>query len=224
MKTQITKVSESEITVLNEPIGSLMDGHDITSLILLFNGSAYDTKKADLIRRMMVGFCDYGIVAPSTMCARLAASCGADLTKSLIAALSCFGDSHCPIVKAMSAIAESERTGEINVVGRVPGFGHPIHKVDPRITALSRSAISLFGESKLRFYARAKWMEGAIGVKINYAGVCAALCLDMGIKPEIANMLLILGRIVGLTAHIVEQKQSRKRMICYDENTGQFME
>ena len=49
-------------------------------------------------------------------------------------------------------------------------------------------------------------------LSINVDGGIAPIALDMGFNPQLGNALFLIGRIGGLVAHVVEEKQREKPM------------
>ena len=93
-------------------------------------------------------------------------------------------------------------------VGKIkPGFGHPVHLNDPRVAPL------LAKSRRGTFVEIAQSVEVKIGHKMNYAGAVAAVALDNGLLPEYAFMLMMIGRIIGITGHIVEQRKAGKMIL-----------
>ena len=222
MNTSISSVGRNSISVHGVAIDKLIANLSIADCLLLLGGVQPDVRAAKLVNAMAVGFCDHGLSPPSTISARLAASCGVDLSKGLIAALACMGDTHAPICAAMDFIG-SYSDGSV-LPRRVPGFGHPIHDTDPRVDALVSMAVDLYGADYMKHCRRAEKIESLISARMNYAGAVAAICLDLGIDKNFAMLIVIMGRLIGLTAHYNEQVSEKKRVICYDESTGTFLD
>ena len=96
--------------------------------------------------------------------------------------------------------------------GKVPGFGHPVHRpVDPRAERIleladERSAsgphVLLAGE-----LAGAVAETYAKPLPMNVALAIAAVWLDLGYTPETAKTIPILARTASLLAHLVEEQE-----------------
>jgi citrate synthase len=220
MKTAISRVGVGTIEIAGRDVSDMVRDTSIAHLLLTMNGAPFDMRAIEMVNAMSVGFCDHGLSPPSTISARLAASCGVDLSKSLIAALACMGDTHAPVVSAMEFLGTWEDGDAIPKPA--PGFGHPIHKIDPRVSPLLEMAAIRFGCDKLVFCQKAQRIERMLPVRMNYAGVAAAICLDLSISQNFAMLIAVIGRFIGLTAHYQEQLKEPCRVICYDEGTQQF--
>jgi citrate synthase len=99
---------------------------------------------------------------------------------------------------------------------RASGFGHRLHTLDPRTEKLFSLAEELGLAGKHVGIARAveknlKEIQGR-SLPINVDGAIAALLCDLGFDPEVGNAFFIIARVVGLTAHIQEEKSRMKPM------------
>jgi citrate synthase len=96
--------------------------------------------------------------------------------------------------------------------GRVPGFGHPLHKpTDPRAERIleladergvSATHVRLAGELRAavaEVYGRP--------LTLNVSLPIAAVLLDLGYAPVVAKAVPILARTAGLLAHLAEEEE-----------------
>ena len=94
----------------------------------------------------------------------------------------------------------------------IAGFGHKIYKdEDPRATIIYSKAKE-FGLNLKYFekaYAIEKVLESRKGKKLplNIDGALAAGLLALGFKTRVGKALFVLSRIVGMTAHIIEEQE-----------------
>jgi citrate synthase len=96
--------------------------------------------------------------------------------------------------------------------GKVPGFGHPVHRpVDPRAERILELA-DRRGVSG-RHVARARALRGAVGevwdkpLPMNVAMAIAAVMLDLGLSADSVKAVPILARTAGLLAHLAEERE-----------------
>lgn len=98
---------------------------------------------------------------------------------------------------------------------RVAGFGHRVYTdEDPRATRLLQlaSELGIAGDA----CRRAKEVEDALldakakKFPLNIDGAIAAILLDLGFPPELGNGIFVIGRTLGLVAHVAEE-QSREK-------------
>jgi citrate synthase len=96
--------------------------------------------------------------------------------------------------------------------GRVPGFGHPIHRpVDPRAERI----LALADERGVsgRSVARARELRDAVAalwdtpLPMNVAMAIAAVLLDLGYTADAVRAVPILARTAGLLAHLAEERE-----------------
>jgi citrate synthase len=96
--------------------------------------------------------------------------------------------------------------------GKVPGFGHPIHRpVDPRAERI----LALADEHGVsgRNVARARALQEAVAelwgkpLPMNVAMAIAGVLLDLGYTADAVRAVPILARTAGLLAHLAEERQ-----------------
>ncbi len=102
--------------------------------------------------------------------------------------------------------------------GRVPGLGHPIHKVQdprtPRLYAIAEESGTLGPHlSLLREVAEAHGR----GLPINGAGVAGAALADLGFRSELLRGFALLARTAGLLGHLAEEMERPLGMPLYRE-------
>jgi citrate synthase len=99
---------------------------------------------------------------------------------------------------------------------RASGFGHRLHKKDPRPQRLFDLAdeSGLAGEFVKTALAVEKALKEMTGksLPINVDGAIAALLCELKIPPEIGNAFFILSRVAGLVAHVHEEKTRMRPM------------
>jgi citrate synthase len=111
-----------------------------------------------------------------------------------------------------AAVAQDVAHSVHRAGGKVPGFGHPLHKpVDPRaerilVLADERGAsgphVAL--ARALRDAVAAEWGKP---LTMNVAMPIAAVLLDLGFPTAAAKAVPILARTAGLLAHLVEEQE-----------------
>src|SRR4051794_25690862 len=96
--------------------------------------------------------------------------------------------------------------------GKVPGFGHPVHKpVDPRAERI----LALADQRRVakEHVALARRFRSAVGevwgkpLTMNVAMPIAAVLLDLGFPASAVNGVPILARTAGLLAHLAEEQE-----------------
>jgi citrate synthase len=106
---------------------------------------------------------------------------------------------------AREAVEARRATG-----ARVPGLGHPVHKVEdprtPRLYALAEAEGVLGPQLRLlRHVAAAHEEVTGKHLPINGAGAGGAALVDIGIPPVAVRGVVLIARTAGLVAHLVEE-------------------
>jgi citrate synthase len=194
------------------------------TLVLTLTGEKAQTAHLRMLDCMLIAWADHGENPPSTQNVRNVASVGQGFQNAVIAGLATFGGTHEPIEQAGKFLQQlvlrdaGEKRSFIKSFTRVPGYGHPVHIIDPRCAPLlqiaARSLPAFLHTQALRDgerilnEGRASESDGRSPLLANLAGVTAALWLDLGFSLETIGLVPVLGRIVGWAAHYAEQRQA----------------
>jgi citrate synthase len=97
--------------------------------------------------------------------------------------------------------------GRLAAGQRLPGFGHPYHRHDPRVPGL----LDAPGGNRryrelLRAVERAVVAEKGERLHMNADAAVAALLLDAGLRAGAIDLVTSIGRCVGLAAHVNEEE------------------
>ncbi|MCA1842813.1 MAG: citryl-CoA lyase [Actinobacteria bacterium] len=106
--------------------------------------------------------------------------------------------------------AERAVAAEIAAGRRIPGLGHPVHRIeDPRTPRLyeiaAEAGIPTPHMDLLRTVADAHAAATDKTLPINGAGVAGAAYADLGFPPEIVRGFALLARTAGLVGHLAEE-------------------
>jgi citrate synthase len=96
--------------------------------------------------------------------------------------------------------------------GKVPGFGHPVHKpVDPRAERILELAgergVSAQNVALARAFREAVHEAWGKPLTMNVAMPIAAVMLDLGFPASSVKTVPLLARTAGLLAHLAEEQQ-----------------
>jgi len=111
---------------------------------------------------------------------------------------------------AAEVVAEAREAGR-----RLPGLGHRVHRVDPRVEVLFDLARQNGREGDGVLFVRALQKAAADTIKampINIDGALAAILHDLGFPPDAAKLLFIVARVAGLAAEVAEEHSREKPM------------
>jgi citrate synthase len=116
---------------------------------------------------------------------------------------------------AGEAVAEAVAAGR-----RLPGLGHPVHKVeDPRTPRLYGIAADngLAGPhlTLLRHVAAAHQEATGKALPVNGAGAAGAALADLGFPPALVRGFAVLARAAGLVGHLAEEMAHPLGMAIY---------
>ena len=234
-RTGIVNARDGEIWIRGRNVTSLMRDATFTDTIfLLHRGRLPDERERRLLDAILSASCDHGPGAPSCATARLAASGNRQSYSAAIAAgILAIGNEHggageqCMELIATGVTRATERAIGIEAAAaeivaearasgrRLPGLGHRVHTVDPRVEVLfslarvgDRDADGVRFVVALQASAAAAFKE----LPINIDGALAALLYDLGFPPAAGKLLFIISRVAGLTAEVAEEYSREKPM------------
>ena len=203
------------------------------AIFLVLKGELPTKKEEEMLNAILVAAIDHGVAPPSTTVARITASTGVPLTTAVATGVATMGEFHAGAIEAnakmlQSAVKKGQSASDIVEKARfksdrIPGFGHKIYDTDPRTEAILEVAEKNGFKGKHIELALEieKELEKAVGRKLplNIDGITAAVISEMGFDPELGNGFFAISRIVGLVAHVHEEKIREKpvRRISEDE-------
>lgn len=224
-RTGITSIQPNEIRIQGYDIADLIRHGTFGDVVyLLFKGHWPRQGEGRLVEAILVSSCDHGLAAPSADATRLVASSGVPLPSAVAAGLLAIGDYHAGAIEGCArTLLEGLPEEETDLVGaavrlvekvrsrseRLLGYGHPVHREDPRVRPLFELAEEL-GLSR-RWVPFAQKVERALQANvgrllpINVDGAIAALLLEMGFDWRIGKAFFLISRAAGLSAHYLEQ-------------------
>jgi citrate synthase len=108
--------------------------------------------------------------------------------------------------------AERAVQAEIAAGRRIPGLGHPVHKVEdprtPRLYGIAEEAgFPIPHLTLLRIVAELHAAATGKALPINGAGVAGAAFADLGFPPAIVRGFALLARTAGLVGHLAEEME-----------------
>ena len=216
-KTSIAGIVDGEAVIHGYKITDLIDKVNFTDAIWLeLKGELPTDKERAMLDSILISTIDNGLGPPSITNARNSASAGNPMQAAVAAGVLGVGESHggaiedCARLLQMGMSAEKLVEKVIGSGDRIPGFGHKIYKdEDPRATQIFEKAkeLGFFGEHcELTKAVEAK-LEELKGkrIVINVDGAIAAVVSDMGFDYRLGKGFFLIGRVVGLVAHIFEE-------------------
>ena len=230
-ETSVGTSDADSITVMGRDLaGDLMGKATLTELAFLVvqrrMPSAEETRLFDTV---LVSLADHGLT-PTVLAARLTHTGAPESLQGAVAAgLLGAGSVFLGVVEdtvrfldAMGEDVDAAVKRELEAGRRIPGLGHPVHKVqDPRTPRIYEVAAETGLEGaylgRLRDVAAAHAKQTGRELPINGAGVAGAALADLGFPPALLRGFALLARTAGLLGHLAEELQSPIGMRLYRE-------
>ncbi len=230
-KTGITNIKPGSIRVRGYDITDVMANLSYAETVyLILKGELPSKAEAELMNAILVASIDHGATPPSVLGTRTVMSGGNSLNAAIAGGVLVIGDTHGGAIEQSARImqewAGKEGSAEslaLELVGwlkankkRMPGFGHRLHKVDPRTAKLFEIAQQhgYNGRHIELCLAIEKMLEQQLGraLPINVDGAIAAVISDMGFDWRLGKGFFIISRVPGLVAHAYEEMTREKPM------------
>jgi len=230
-KTAISKIGRGEIRVRGYDIAQMMEKLTFAQAVfLILKGELPNQAQSKIMEAILVSSIDHGATPPSALATRTVISGGNPINASIAGGILAIGDSHGGAIeqcakKLQQAIKEGADLGHkareivkhlVEQDKKMPGFGHRIHKVDPRATKLFQlsNKFGISGEHTKLILAIQKELAQQTGkeIPINVDGAIAAVISDMGFDWKLGKGFFIISRTPGLLAHAYEELTREKLM------------
>ncbi|MDP9684526.1 citrate synthase [Streptomyces griseoviridis] len=210
-----------------EPVEPREDLPYAANYLYMLTGTVPDARRTRAVEQYLISTVDHGFNA-STFTARVIASTGADVAACLagaVAALSgpLHGGAPSRALDTLDAIGTPDRIDpwirERVLAGeRIMGFGHAVYRTEDPRSRMLREVARGFGGPRVEFAVEVERRVEAILAELKpgrelhtnvefYAGVVMELC---GLPREMFTPTFAAGRVVGWSAHILEQARDSK--------------
>lgn len=226
--THISAIVPSLVAALNRvsqgkaPIDPHPELDQAANYLYMLSGEVPTDAHARAIQMYLTSTIDHGFNA-STFTGRVVASTGADLGAAVVAAIGSLsgplhGGAPSRALDMLDAIHTKQQADEwirnaITKGERIMGFGHPVYKTeDPRSVMLRRLAEDLQAP-RIEF---AKYVEARVielldelkpgrQLRTNVEYYAAIVMETIGLSPTLFTPTFACSRVIGWTAHILEQ-------------------
>lgn len=231
LRTGIGTSDADSITLMGRDVaGELMGSVTLTELtFLMVQGRMPSPEETRLLDAVLVALADHGLT-PTVLAARLTHTGAPESIQGAIAAgLLGAGSVFLGVVEDTARFldeigddVEGAIERELEAGRRIPGFGHPVHKVEdprtPRIYAIADET-GLVGPrlDKLRRVAEVHREKSGRELPINGAGVAGAALADLGFPIPLLRGFALLARTAGLLGHLAEEMEHPLGMPLYRE-------
>ena len=230
--SRISRASSDRVEVRGRDLtGELMGRLTFTEYFhLLLTGREATDDQRFFLDLLLVSIAEHGLM-PSNVAARMTLAADPDALQGAVAAgilgagsvvLGTSGECARLLEDAQQRVAAGAEPAEVarEIAGsirdsgeKVPGFGHPVHRMtDPRAERI----LELADERGVSgpHVELARCLRAAVAevwgkeLPLNVAMPIAAVLLDLGYPPTSVKAVPILARTAGLLAHLVEEQQS----------------
>jgi citrate synthase len=230
-ETSVGTSDADSITVMGRDLSSELLGKvTFTELaFLLVQRRMPSPEETRLFDAVLISLADHGLT-PTVLAARLTHTGAPEalqgaMAAGLLGAGSVFLGVVEDTVRFLDAIGDDVEAGvarELEAGRRIPGLGHPVHKVQdprtPRIYAIAEET-GLAGThlGRLREVSAAHARQTGRELPINGAGVAGAALADLAFPVALLRGFALLARTAGLLGHLAEEMQSPIGMRLYRE-------
>jgi len=236
IRTSVGTSDADSITVQGHDLATeLMGLVSFTELtFLLARGRMPSEAEARMLDAVLVSLADHGLT-PTVLAARLTYTGAPESLQGAVAAgLLGAGSVFLGVVEdtarfLAAILAGGEGTPESAAAAvearlaegaRVPGLGHPVHKVKdprtPRMYALAEETGQLGPHLRLlRLVADAHRERTGRALPINGAGVAGAALADLGFPAALVRGFALVARTAGLVGHLAEEMERPLGMQLY---------
>jgi len=229
-RTNITSIAPGKILIKGYDIVELMGRKSFAEIVyLILKGELPSAAEGRMMDAILSSSIDHGVTPPSSQAARLVVSGGNPLNAAVAGGILTIGESHGGAIEQCARLLQeyAARDGQPELIAgdlvrdlstkkmRMPGFGHRLHKTDPRTVRLFELASALEFSGKHQTLARAVesiFEKDGKALPINIDGAIAAVISDMGFDWRLGKGFFIISRTVGLVAHAFEERSREKPM------------
>lgn len=219
--SRITKVETNKLVTHGIKQEKIMKSFSYEEMVyFLIFGERPSPVEATMLRAVILSHCSHGITGQSTLAVRMAADCRAPFLNAAFGGfLVGSGELHqgslevtMKELKTILAFGNVKKYVDQKLVAEemIPGFGHRFHTNDPR----ARTLINLCKHNSfLGPYVSIAMQIDLIlqkrkGVRMNIEAAGGSILLDLGFPPEIASLIILIGRGPMFAAAYMERLTS----------------
>ena len=230
-ETSVGTSDADTITVMGRDLaGELMGTVTLTQLaFLVVQRRMPSPEETRLFDAVLVSLADHGLT-PTVLAARLThtgapESIQGAVAAGLLGAGSVFLGVVEDTVRFLDEIGDDVDAAvarEVEAGRRIPGLGHPVHRVEdprtPRLYAIAgETGLAGARLAKLKEVSAAHARQTGRELPINGAGVAGAALADLGFPAALLRGFALLARTAGLLGHLAEELQSPIGLRLYRE-------
>lgn len=243
-KTAITEVKPDELRLRGYLISDLMGVRSLAETVwLALTGDLPEPDLRPLIEALFSCSVDHGVTPPSALATRIATSTGASMSQAIASGVLAINEYHggavegCMRTLNRGVSLQHEQHLDADTAAamlldelrsqnqRMPGFGHRMHRSDPRTIKLRHLAqrVGVYSD----YLGLADAIERGFTIEgkqlpLNVDGAIAAVLCELHVDPTIGNGFFIIARTAGLVAHYVEERTRERPMRRIDQTTAEY--
>jgi citrate synthase len=213
--TRIARAYPDRVEVRGRDLTELMGRLSFTDFFhLLLTGEEPTEEQRYFLDVLLVSIAEHGLM-PTNVAARMTLAADPGSLQGAVAA-GILGAGPVVLGTAEECARLLEAGGDPEEVvreirasgGRVPGFGHPVHKpLDPRAERILELADE-HGVSGPHVALARRFRDAVAPVTMNVSLPIAAVMLDLGFPVSTVKAVPILARTASLLAHLTEERES----------------
>ena len=222
--SRITRVETDKLVTYGVKQEKIIESFTYEEMVyLLIFGKRPSPVEATMLRAVILSHCSHGITGQSTLAVLMGADCGAPF---LNAALGGFlvgsGRFHQGSLEiTMRELQVARTSGDVKkyveqklaAKQMIPGYGHRFHEHDPRARALMNfckrnSYVGSYVTLAMQIDVILRKHKGA---RMNIEAAGGSILLDMGFPPEIASLIILIGRGPMFAAAYIERLRSEAK-------------
>nr|BBH92774.1 citrate synthase 2 [Thermogemmatispora argillosa] len=218
-----------------EPVDPLADGGHAENFLYMLKGERPDPYEAHVLDVALILHADHELNA-STFSARVAASTLADMYAAVTAAIGTLsgplhGGANEQVMRMFQRIGDVSRAqeyirGMLERKERIMGFGHRVYRTeDPRGKHMDAFAVELSQrKGDMRWVEMSRAIESYVkeqkGLHANVDFYSATVYYLLGIPVDLDTPVFACSRVVGWTAHVMEQYANNRLIRPRGEYVG----
>ena len=220
-KTAISTSSDDGVVIRGHKLNDLVGNKSFSEVAwLLLRGNLPSEQEKRIFDALLVAMIEHTIAVPSILAARTVQSAGNSANAAIAAGILAIGDHHGGAIEHAGRFfienkGKNARDAVQAIIAagkRVPGYGHKIYTIDPRVQRLLE-VLKKEGKTMptVAFAQQVEQVLGETGKKLplNIDGMAAAMLVDLGFLPEMLRSIFIIARTVGIAAHVNEESAEK---------------
>ncbi len=229
-KTGISEIQTGKIRIRGYDIVDLMGNRSFAEVTyLILRGELPSPAEARMMDAILTSSVDHGVTPPSSLAARTVMSGGNPLNAAVAGGILTIGDTHGGAIEQCARILQewAARQGSPREIAgqlldhlseekiRMPGYGHRLHKTDPRTVRLFEMSKDLDFRGIHQELAKAietEFAKRGKSLPINVDGAIGAIISDMGFDWRLGKGFFVISRSVGLVAQAYEELTRERPM------------